>query len=493
MKRHLSLPLFLVGGMLWAHPMGNFSVSHYSRIELTGTGANIRYVLDLAEIPTFELLQQWKLDAGSSQEALDRQAAVQVREWSRNLKLVVDGRPLQPELEHAAAALNKGAGGMSILRVTADLRVACAPGSLIYEDGNFPDRAGWKEIVIAAGEGAKLKSASPAGADRSKELQAYPQDPLAAPPQDLKAAAIWRGTAAPLVSQSAPAPAAPAPPTAVTQPGQTGAGMVVKGDFLSRLLHQGDIGWGMMLVGMVVAFGLGAIHALSPGHGKTIVAAYLVGSRGTARHAAFLGAMVTFTHTISVFFLGFVTLFLSRYVLPEKIYPVLGAISGLSIVWIGGMLFFQRMRAATGKGHAHNHDHHHHHGDGALVHDHGDGHVHSHVPEGEVSLGSLAALGASGGLVPCPSALVLLLSSVALGRVALGLTLLVAFSLGLAVVLMGIGMMVLYAKHLLPDNKRSATNLAFRYLPVASAAVIVCAGVLMTGVALGVIRPFAGI
>ncbi len=115
------------------------------------------------------------------------------------------------------------------------------------------------------------------------------------------------------------------------------------------------------------------------------------------------------------------------------------------------------------------------------------------MPEGEVSLGSLIALGASGGLVPCPSALVLLLSSVALGRVALGLTLLVAFSLGLAVVLMGIGMMVLYAKHLLPDSKRSATNLAFRYLPVASAAVIVCAGVLMTGVALGVIRPFAGI
>jgi nickel/cobalt exporter len=492
MKRHLPLPIFLAAGMLWAHPMGNFSVSHYSRIEVTGTGAKIRYVLDLAEIPTFELLQQWKLDAGSAQDALDHQAAVQAREWSRNLKIVVDGRPQKPELERATAVLDKGAGGMPILRVTADLRVASGPGKLIYEDDNFPDRAGWKEIVIAAGDGAKLEAASPAGGDRSKELKAYPQDPLAAPPQDLKGAAIWRGTAAPLVTEATPIPQVPAPPATATQPGQTGAGMVVKGDFLSRLLHQGDIGWGMMLVGMVVAFGLGAIHALSPGHGKTIVAAYLVGARGTARHAAFLGAMVTFTHTISVFFLGFVTLFLSRYVLPEKIYPVLGAISGLSIVWIGAMLFFQRIRAATGKGHTHHH-HHHDHGDGALVHDHGDGHVHSHVPEGEISLGSLVALGASGGLVPCPSALVLLLSSVALGRVALGLTLLVAFSLGLAVVLMGIGMMVLYAKHLLPDSQRNATNLAFRYLPVASAAVIVCAGVLMTGVALGVIRPFAGI
>ena len=108
-------------------------------------------------------------------------------------------------------------------------------------------------------------------------------------------------------------------------------------------------------------------------------------------------------------------------------------------------------------------------------------------------MGGLIALGASGGLVPCPSALVLLLSSVALGRVALGLTLLVAFSAGLAVVLSGIGLVVLYAKHLLPDSRKTAGSAAFRYLPVASAAVIVCAGILMTGVALGVIRPFAGV
>jgi ABC-type nickel/cobalt efflux system permease component RcnA len=231
---------------------------------------------------------------------------------------------------------------------------------------------------------------------------------------------------------------------------------------------------------------LGAIHALSPGHGKTIVAAYLVGSRGTPRHALFLGGTVTFTHTISVFFLGFTTLFLSRYVLPERIYPVLGVISGLSIVWIGGALFYQRMRLAMGLGHGHQHH-------GPFAHDHGDGHVHSHVPEGDVSMGSLIALGASGGLVPCPSALVLLLSSVALGRVGLGLTLLVAFSAGLAVVLSAIGMVVLYAKHLLPDARKTAASTAFRYLPVASAAVIVCAGVIMTAVALGLIRPFAGV
>ncbi len=499
MKRRWVLPVFLATGALWAHPMGNFSVSHYSLLEVTGRGLQIRYVLDLAEIPTFQLLQQWKLEGSSPREKVERQATEQAREWTRNLKIEIGGRAVTPRFERAIVALEKGAGGMAVLRVTAELRVAAAPGSLHYEDTNFPDRAGWKEIVISSGRDAAIDQASPSAADRSQALTAYPQDPLLAPPQDLRATVAWHSTApAPVVTghpaappvTSAPAEPAAAPAPATPQPGQATPGMVVRGDFLSRLLHQGEIGWGMMLVGMAVAFGLGAIHALSPGHGKTIVAAYLVGSRGTPKHALFLGGMVTFTHTISVFFLGLTTLFLSRYVLPEKIYPVLGAISGLSIVWIGGMLFYQRMRLALGHSHPH---HHHDHDHGALTHDHGDGHVHSHVPEGEIGMASLIALGASGGLVPCPSALVLLLSSVALGRVALGLTLLVAFSAGLAVVLSAIGLVVLYAKHLLPDSQKTANNLAFRYLPVASAAIIVCAGIIMTGVALGVIRPFAGV
>jgi ABC-type nickel/cobalt efflux system permease component RcnA len=279
--------------------------------------------------------------------------------------------------------------------------------------------------------------------------------------------------------------------------------MVVKGDFLSRLLHQGDLGWAAILTGLVVAFGLGAVHALSPGHGKTIVAAYLVGTRGTPKHAIFLGAMVTFTHTITVFLLGLTTLFLSRYILPEKIIPVLGAISGISIVWIGAILLYKRIQAARHFGHehthhhhdhdhehGHSHDHHHHHHDHDHDHhDHDHAHAHSHVPEGDISLGSLIALGASGGLVPCPSALVLLLSSIALGRIGLGLSLLVAFSLGLAGVLMAIGLIVLYAKHLLPDSQKTSRHPAFRLIPVASAAIIVCVGIIMTGVSLGVIRP----
>ena len=253
-------------------------------------------------------------------------------------------------------------------------------------------------------------------------------------------------------------------------------------EYLSQLLHRGDTGGGVILAGLGVAFVLGAIHALSPGHGKTIVAAYLVGARGTLRHALLLGGVVTVTHTASVFALGLGALFLSQYVVPDRIVPALGVISGCSIVWIGGLLLYRRLRALAGHGH---HHHHHHGGHG---HDHGHDHPHDHHAA-EISTAGLIALGASGGLVPCPSALVLLLSSVALGRVALGLLLLVGFSAGLAAVLMGIGVLVLYARHLLPDREQTAASRLFRYLPVVSAAVILCVGLIMTGVAAGFIRP----
>jgi nickel/cobalt transporter (NicO) family protein len=498
--------LFLTAVSLSAHPMGNFSVSHYARIELSGSGAEIRYVLDLAEIPSFQLLQQWGLNADSPRPLLDAKAEAQAREWVRNLGLACDGRSVSPRFEGATLAITPGAGGAPVMRITSTLKLAVAAGSLTYADRNFPDRAGWKEVVIAAGPGASIERASQDGADRSQALTAYPADPTVAPPQDLKASVEWIA-ASPEVTKEAekaqpkivPVVPAPAPvrATSPVPPQPSAPGTVVRGDFLSHLLHRGDIGFGLILLGMAVAFGLGCMHALSPGHGKTIVAAYLVGSRGTFKHAIFLGGMVTFTHTISVFFLGLTTLFLSQYVLPEKIFPVLGAISGLSIVWIGGMMLYKRARRLRGAGsqpardsqsrldtaHHHHHDHAHHHD-----HEHGP-HTHTHVPEGDITLGSLIALGASGGLVPCPSALVLLLSSIALGRVGLGLLLLIAFSSGLAIVLMGIGVLVLYAKHFLPDSQKTAAHPAFKIIPVVSAALIVCIGLLMTGVSLGWIQP----
>jgi nickel/cobalt transporter (NicO) family protein len=277
-------------------------------------------------------------------------------------------------------------------------------------------------------------------------------------------------------------------------------------DALTRLLHQQQLTPWMIAAALGIAFVLGAAHALTPGHGKTIVAAYLVGSRGTLKHAAFLGAMVTFTHTVSVFLLGLATLFLFQYVVPQKVTQVLGAVSGLSIVAIGGWMLYKRLRGAGhthshdhdhehAHAHAHSHDHtheHHHHD-----HDHGHshphehshgpgGHSHSHMPD-EMSWSGLTALGVSGGLVPCESALVLLLTAIALRRVGLGLLLLISFSLGLALVLMAIGVLVIYAKNLLPSS--SGGNPFFRWMPVASAAVVMLLGIIMTGVSLGWIQP----
>jgi len=500
------LQLALLAAMaatLGAHPMGNFSVNHYARLAPGAQGVEILYVLDLAEIPTFELLQKWNLTDKAAQGAIDHAAGVQAREWINHLAMDVNGRAVTPRLRSTEVVMADGAGGMRVMRVNMHLSLPVASGKLAYADRNYPGRAGWKEIVIAAALGGTAEQAM----DRSQALTAYPQDPTVAPPQDLEASLEWN-PAAPLVARvqkpaAAPAPVATAPArvqkpvgTAPVPPQPSAAGTVVRGDFLSQLLNRREIPMSMVLLGLLVAFGLGAIHALSPGHGKTIVAAYLVGSRGTVKHALFLGGMVTFTHTISVFFLGLTTLFLSQYVLPEKIIPVLGAISGISIVWIGAVLLYQRAQRLRSHDHSHDHPHthdHHHHDhshshDHHHDHDHGP-HGHSHVPEGEITLGSLIALGASGGLVPCPSALVLLLSSIALGRVGFGLLLLVSFSSGLAIVLMAIGVAVLCAKNLLPDSQKTARHPAFRLIPVMSAAVIVCIGLVMTGVSLGWIRP----
>src|ERR1700729_3220874 len=172
---------------------------------------------------------------------------------------------------------------------------------------------------------------------------------------------------------------------------------------LTRLLHQQTLTPWMIAVAIGIAFALGAAHALTPGHGKTIVAAYLVGSRGTLKHAAFLGGMVTLTHTITVFALGLATLFLFQYVVPQKVTQVLGAISGLSIVAIGGWMLYKRLRGAGHvhtHSHDHSHDHEHHHHDHDHPHEHSHGHAHSHGPGGhththmpdEISWSGLAAL-----------------------------------------------------------------------------------------------------
>lgn len=475
-----------------AHPLGNFSVNHYSRLTPSVRGIEIQYVIDLAEIPTFELLRDWGIDRSSPE--LENHAAAQAREWARSLSLRIDGRAVPLSVGKVAVTVSDGAGNLPILRIGARIHAAAAPGSVEYEDRNFEGRAGWKEIVISAGEGAQIESASHGDRDLSHALAEYPPDPALAPPQDLRATFRWSRTAVKTtqtvvkpIAQPASPPAPPTPPVVA----QGAAGAVVKNDYLSRLLKGETLSGSAIALGLLIAFALGAAHALTPGHGKTVVAAYLVGSRGTMKHAAFLGAVVTLTHTIAVFALGLATLFLFRFVVPEKITQILGVISGLSIVAIGAWMLYRRIRAKNHHHHHHDHGHHHHHDHGHQHgpvhhhHDHEHPHSHSHVPQGDISWASLLTLAISGGLVPCESALILLLGAIALGRAGLGLILVLAFSLGLASVLIALGVVVLYAKHLLPDNVKAGAGSWGRWVPVGSAAVVLGVGLLLTAVSAG--------
>ncbi|MBA2749216.1 MAG: sulfite exporter TauE/SafE family protein [Tatlockia sp.] len=237
---------------------------------------------------------------------------------------------------------------------------------------------------------------------------------------------------------------------------------------------------GTLLVAICVSFLWGGMHAMSPGHGKTIVGAYLVGARATPQHAVFLGLTTTITHTLAVFALGLVTLFASRFVVPEQLYPWLSFLSGLMVVAIGLNLFISRLR------NTHFHATTHHHAHDGYSHHHHDGNHHNHLPpitdEASPSWRSLLTLGISGGLVPCPSALVVLLSAVALGRVGFGLVMVLAFSLGLAGVLTGLGLLLVRTKRLfdrLPLQMRLV-----RVLPAVSAFFVALLGLGITTQAL---------
>jgi ABC-type nickel/cobalt efflux system permease component RcnA len=206
-----------------------------------------------------------------------------------------------------------------------------------------------------------------------------------------------------------------------------------------------------------------------------MVAAYLVGTRGTPRHAFLLGGTVTIAHTAGVFALGFVTLGLSAFVVPEQLYPWLTLVSGLLVVLVGASVLRQRLRS---RGHSHD-DHHH-----AHEHDEHHGHTHSHHDDGDDALTSkgIIGVGVAAGLLPCPSALVVLLSAIALHRIGLGLALIVAFSLGLAATITAIGLVAVFARRAF--GRLTLDGPFVSALPAVSAALILTVGLVITARAL---------
>lgn len=442
-----------------AHPLGNFSVNRYSRIEVAGDGLRLRYALDMAEIPTLQARPELDADGDGAVTAGERAAYVGAlaARLAAGLKLEADGVRLPLTPVAAELELRPGQGGLDTLYarldLTAPLPAGSGPWQVTYADVVFGGRAGWAEVVVHAAGGARLLAASAPATDVSAELTAYPAGLLAAPP----------------AVDGASFTAAPGGLGAGGRPAATAPHATVAGDDRLTALVRAPLDGPLALAGaLLAALALGAAHALTPGHGKTIVAAYLVGARGTARQALFLGLVTTVTHTAGVFGLGLATLFVSAWVLPERLYPWLGVASGALVFLIGAALLRQRYAALRGAGR--------HPGlDASGGHDHGGGY-HTHEPA--ASWRGLLALGVSGGLLPCPSALVLLLGAIALGRPGLGLLLVLGFSLGLAGVLTGLGLLLVRARGLfarLPAGGRLLPGLA-----LGGAALVMAAGIAIT-------------
>jgi nickel/cobalt transporter (NicO) family protein len=413
--------LLLLPAAADAHPLGNFSVNHLTRVRVSSDAIDVTYVLDQAEIPTFQ-------ERGLSDAAVIERKR---REVAERLVVAIDGRRVTlapagaPRLEHPA-----GQGGLATTRLELPLRAAgVRRGVVTVQDGTFPGRIGWKAIVPLAGTGTAVRSSVPS-ADPTGGLRRYPKDLLSSP-ADVRSArlGVTPGTGA----LTAPG----AKPVAV---GGRSA------DGFAGLL---DDGGGVLVLLLAAAFGWGALHALSPGHGKSMVAAYLVGTRGSVRDAIALGGTVTVAHTAGVIALGVVALALSQWVLPEDLYPWLNLVAGLLVVGVGVQVLRRRLRKTR-------HHHHHHH----------------------PAKGSILALGASAGLIPCPSALVVLLGAISQHRLALGLVLIVAFSAGLATTLTGLGIAVVKASRALA-RLRVPGRLA-TLVPALSAGLIVIVGAVLT-------------
>ena len=424
-----------------AHPLGNFSVNHLTKVKVSADRVEVLYILDQAEIPTFQ-------ERG---EPRSQVLAAKRAEITRGLKLRVNGRALAlvpasaGELRHP-----RGQGGLPTTRLELSLAAGVEdPRRVELSDRTYPDRVGWKAIVAQPGEGTAVRTDAPSG-DPTGGLRRYPDDLLDSPLDRRSASFRVEPGDGSLV-----APRAEGERTVTTRD--------ASGQGFAGLFDDAASGEGVLVLLLLAAFGWGALHALSPGHGKAMVAAYLIGTRGTARHAVGLGVTVTITHTLGVFALGLVTLLLSQYILPEDLYPWLTLVSGLLVVCIGAGVLRSRIRGRGQGGHGHSHHHHEH---GHPQHDH------------TVTRRSLIGMGAAAGLIPCPSALVVLLGAIAQHEVALGMLLIVAFSVGLAATLTGLGLLVVYARRVLPRLRLDGRLAAM--LPAASALAIVIVGCVLT-------------
>jgi len=469
-----------------AHPLGMSSINRYAGVSLQEDELEVDYLLDFAELPAYAEFE--KLDTNHDNTLTPTEQNVYLDAFVAQLlpavSLTANGAPVPLRAVFRGLSAPPGQNGMSTLRIAVELRgrrpEGGGPIAVVLVDRAFSDHGGWRELeALDSAYGAVTESSQAKGGRRAGAQLAYPGDGLAPPPREDELSTTF-GPVAGTPADRSPVPALDARGSEATD-----------GRVLADLVREGTWSWSFLLFALAMAFALGAGHALSPGHGKTLVAAYLIGRRSRVRDAIVLGATVTATHTASVFVLGLSALMLERTVGTEAVLRGLGIVSGVLVSGIALAQMPGRVRRLLGRegrreegspDAAHDGTAPHAHGGGEVApahhhgyHHHGDGHWHSHAaPNGRSSMRSLVALGISGGLVPCPGGLVVILTAISLHRMAFGLCLLVAFSLGLATVLSSVAVLFVVAKDRL--DRVALDSRLVRAMPVFSSTVVLILG-----------------
>lgn len=450
-----------------AHPLGNFSVNRYDGLVVSPGELRVDHVQDLAEIPTAQAKPGIDTDRDGSV------SAAELAGWARracarsagDLAISLDGRAVPAAVRSATAQLRAGQAGLPTLRLECGI-VAELPGpragSVIELRDRAPVQPGWREIT-ARGDRMTLLASDVPRASRSDRLASYPRDMLGTPADQREAALRVRPGGPPLR-----APVGRAPGVGQVLP--RGADRLT--DAFTALIARRELTPGFGALAVVVAMALGALHALAPGHGKTIMAAYAA-SRGrrSRREVLALGATVTLTHTAGVLTLGLLVATGSTLA-PAAAIPWLAVASG-TLVAVTGLTLLRRSLRRTG--HASGHDH-----------DHGSGHDHRHSHRNEgPRRGSVVLMGFAGGLVPSPSAVVVLVGATALGQAWFGVALVLAYGAGLALTLALVGVLLAgsgqwLARRMLWTGSSGAgrwiRRVATRTVPVGAAALVVALG-----------------
>jgi nickel/cobalt exporter len=478
-----------------AHPLGNFTTNQYYGLRVTSSGVDIDFVLDLAELPTYQARQDeidTDGDGRDSQGELDAYAAGTCRSVAAATAVSFDGSSAGVTGQSTALAFPPGAGGLTTLRLQcalhADGRVRDAT-AIAFQGNYLSERIGWREIT-AVGDRNTLTSTDVPATSISARLTAYPKG---VPTLDVRSASLT---------------VRPGGPAAAPFAGEQNLTVQARGidrftQWFTDLVGHPQLTWGVGILAMLIAFVLGGAHAAAPGHGKTIMAAYLVGARGRISHALTVAVTVAITHTAGVLVLG-VILATSLQLAPENLYAWLRLASGILVALVGVQLLRRALRhgrplalvtvpapVPVGAGHHHGHDHphphshdhphaHDEHGHGQ-AHSHGGGAVHTHpVPPADAPfrVRTLLAMGFAGGLSPSPSAVVVLLGAAALGRAWYGVLLVITYGIGLAAVLTGIGLaLARWGERLGRLASGRVTGLVAHRLPTLTAAVILAVGI----------------